>query len=81
VAGAAGVAGSGWGPIGFVELGYVAAAAFFVGTGMQLMIIAMRSGEISVVSPFRYTAILWAVVSGYAIWGALPDGPRLPASG
>jgi drug/metabolite transporter (DMT)-like permease len=80
-AGAAGVAGSGWGPIGFVELGCVAAAAFFVGTGMQLMIIAMRSGEISVVSPFRYTAILWAVVSGYAIWGALPDGPTVAGIG
>jgi drug/metabolite transporter (DMT)-like permease len=80
-AAAAGVAIDGWSPIGLKELGYVAAAAFFVGTGMQLMIVAMRSGEISVVSPFRYTAILWAVASGFVIWGTLPDGPTIAGIG
>ena len=80
-AGAVGVVEAGWGPIGLREFGCVVAAALFVGTGMQLMILAMRSGEISVISPFRYTAILWAVLSGFAIWGTLPDMPTLAGIG
>ena len=80
-AAAAGVVGSGWGPMGLRELGCVVAAALFVGTGTQLMIRAMRTGEISVISPFRYTAIVWAVVSGFAIWGTLPDMPTIAGIG
>lgn len=78
---AAGVVGTGWGPMGLRELGYVVAAALFVGTGTLLMIRAMRTGEISVISPFRYTALVWAVLSGYTIWGTLPDTPTLAGIG
>ncbi len=74
MAGATGVAGAGWDPIGLREIGCVIASALLVGTGMQLLIQSMRSGEVSVISPFRYTAILWAVVSGFVVWGTLPDG-------
>lgn len=74
MAGAAGVAGAGWDPIGSREIGCVIASALLVGTGMQLLIQSMRAGEVSVISPFRYTAILWAVLSGLVVWGALPDG-------
>lgn len=34
---------------------------------------AMRTGEIAVVSPFRYTATLFAVVAGYIVFGEIPD--------
>lgn len=39
-----------------------------------LGIVAMRTGEIAVVAPFRYSLILLALVLGYAIWGHVPDG-------
>ena len=29
--------------------------------------------EISVVSPFRYTLLLWGIVTGYVILGEVPD--------
>lgn len=74
LAGATGIAGAGWDPIGLREIGCVIASALLVGTGMQLLIQSMRSGEVSVISPFRYTAILWAVLSGLLVWGSLPDG-------
>jgi len=51
----------------------LASSAAVVGTGMQLMIRATRTGSVSVVSPFRYTAVLWAVVAGWLVWGDLPD--------
>ncbi|KAB2920005.1 MAG: DMT family transporter [Hyphomicrobiaceae bacterium] len=41
--------------------------------GHYWIIVAMRSGEIAVVAPFRYSIILWAILSGFLIWGEIPD--------
>lgn len=49
----------------------VTAACLFV--AYYFGVIAMRTGEIPVVAPFRYTSILFALVLGYAIWGHVPD--------
>ena len=35
----------------------------------------MRHGDIAVVAPFRYTIIIWAVISGLLVWGEVPDLP------
>jgi len=35
--------------------------------------IAMRSGEVSVVSPFRYVRLLFAIVIGLLVFGETPD--------
>jgi drug/metabolite transporter (DMT)-like permease len=51
----------------FLFAGVLNALAHFV------MIEAMRSGEAALVAPFRYTALLWAVVVGFVVWGHLPD--------
>ena len=32
-----------------------------------------RDGELSVVAPFRYTGLLWALVLGYIIWRHVPS--------
>jgi S-adenosylmethionine uptake transporter len=32
----------------------------------------MRFGEISIVSPFRYTALVWAILLGFAAFGDVP---------
>lgn len=36
-------------------------------------IVAMRTGEIPVVAPFRYASIVLALILGYFIWGHVPD--------
>jgi drug/metabolite transporter (DMT)-like permease len=41
----------------------------------NLVIYAMRTGELSAVSPFRYTLIPVALLLGYWIWGDVPDVP------
>lgn len=64
----------GWQPAGLAHLGAVCAAAVMVGAAMHLLVIGTRIGEASVIAGFRYTALLWGVVLGYAIWGDLP-GP------
>ena len=37
------------------------------------MIEALRLGEAAVISPVRYTSLIWAAAIGYAVWGDLPD--------
>ena len=32
-----------------------------------------RSGDISAIAPFRYTALLWALLLGYLVFGDVPD--------
>ena len=43
-----------------VSIGYIAAVA------------AMRFGEVTFVSPFRYTALLWAIVLGFLFFSEIP---------
>lgn len=56
-----------------VTIGGLFLSAIGVSCGYYASIIAMRSGEISVVAPFRYTAMLFALVWGYVIFGEIPD--------
>ena len=35
----------------------------------------MRTGEIAVVAPFRYSILLWAILAGFLVWGEVPDLP------
>jgi drug/metabolite transporter (DMT)-like permease len=39
----------------------------------HLIIVAMRHGEMGVIAPFRYSALLYALVLGHVIWGDVPD--------
>ena len=41
--------------------------------GNYWTILAFQTGEMSVVAPFRYTAVVFALLSGYLTFGELPD--------
>jgi drug/metabolite transporter (DMT)-like permease len=56
-----------------VTVGFLAAASVALLAGQFCLIAAMRTGEIAVVAPFRYSIILWAVFSGYLVWHEVPD--------
>jgi drug/metabolite transporter (DMT)-like permease len=62
------------------SLALLAAAAVFLLGGYYFMVDAMRYGEVAVVSPFRYSVILWAILVGIVIWGEWPDGMALLGS-
>jgi drug/metabolite transporter (DMT)-like permease len=55
----------------------LAGAAVFLLGGYYFMVDAMRYGEVAVVSPFRYSVILWAILVGILIWGEWPDAMAL----
>jgi S-adenosylmethionine uptake transporter len=62
-----------WNPVEPHVLGYLACSAAFLSGAFYFITEAMRYGEVSVVSPFRYSIIIWAIILGYLIWGQLPD--------
>ncbi|XWN31627.1 MAG: DMT family transporter [Devosia sp.] len=55
------------------ETGLLFCAGVFLLMGYVFGVSAMRVGDISAVSPFRYTVLLWALVIGYIWFGEVPD--------
>lgn len=62
-----------WQPPSALQLTQLAAASVFLSGGYYLIIIAMRGGEMSLIAPFRYTGLLFALVLGWALWGDVPN--------
>lgn len=48
-------------------------ASIGLSLGYFLLIVATRAGEVSAVQPFRYMALVWALIAGWTVWGHLPD--------
>jgi len=63
----------GWTPMTPGLAGLLCGGACFMLTGYVLIIIAVRTGEMSVVAPFRYTTLLWAFALGFLVFGNVPD--------
>lgn len=62
-----------WQPLTAGQLALLAAASVCLSGGYLLLTVSMRSGELSLVAPFRYTALLFAVVLGYVVWSDVPN--------
>jgi drug/metabolite transporter (DMT)-like permease len=73
IAAAAVSAIEGWQPLPMRQLALLIVASAFLSGGYYLVIDCMRHGELSVVAPFRYTAMLWALLLGYFVWGDVPN--------
>lgn len=62
-----------WQPANAKQIGLLAAASVFLSGGYFLLTVAMRAGEMSVIAPFRYTGLLFAIVLGWLVWGDVPN--------
>lgn len=69
-----GTAAEGWQEMTGGEVLKIIGASLFLIVGYITSVTAMRNGDIGVVSPFRYTSLLWAILLGYLVFGNLPDG-------
>jgi len=67
----------GWKAPSVHALGLLTFAAVLILIGYQCIIVSLRTGDISAVAPFRYTALLWAMLTGYLVFGHKPDGAML----
>jgi drug/metabolite transporter (DMT)-like permease len=57
--------------------GLIAGAATFGIAAYAALTTAMRSGQIAVVTPFRYTRLLFAMILGVTVFGERPDAATL----
>lgn len=73
ILGAAGTLIEGWQPIEASRFALLSGASLFIISGYVLSIMVMRVGEIGFVSPFRYTALIWAIILGIVAFGEVPD--------
>ncbi len=62
-----------WQPVWRRETGYVAAAAALMAAGSICIISAYRNTDVGVVSGYRYSVVILAVIMGYVVWGHVPD--------
>jgi len=67
----------GWTPPSGRALALLALAAVLLLIGYQCVIMALRTGDISAVAPFRYSALLWAMLLGDLVFGDRPDAMML----
>jgi drug/metabolite transporter (DMT)-like permease len=66
-----------WAPLTPASGTLLAASAILVTLGIVFVVIAFRDVEVSVVSPFRYSAVVWATLFGYLLWNEQPNGLAL----
>lgn len=70
----------GWQPVGLVPVLTMALAAGLLLVGYHFIIMAMREGEISFVSPFRYSSLLWAILLSTVVFNEAPDSYTIAGS-
>ncbi|QBY02336.1 DMT family transporter [Rhodophyticola sp. CCM32] len=72
--------GTSWQPVDMKAAGLVLAASTVIIVAYLFSIMVMRVGEIGFVAPFRYTALIWALILGWLIFGEWPDNLTLLGS-
>ena len=70
-------AGHGWRPMNAADVGLLAMAGCCVSVAFVLMTEAFRHAEASLVAPFRYSSVLWAMLIGAIAFGDRPSPAML----
>ena len=55
------------------QLGLLAMAAVFLASGYLFMVETLRLGDLSGTAPFRYSIMVFAIISGIAVFNEIPD--------
>lgn len=71
--GLAGLAYSGWQAVTAYEMLLIFGAAAALIVGYMFVVMVMRVGDIGFIAPFRYMALLWAILLGWLMFDSLPD--------
>jgi drug/metabolite transporter (DMT)-like permease len=66
-----------WVWLGWREIFMIACAAASSTAGFYWVVEALRRGDVAVVIPFRYSLILYGVLSGIIVFGEWPDAATL----
>ena len=66
-----------WTPLDLATLALLAGAALTFCFGMFYLTDSLRYGDASLVSPFKYSAVVVAIAMGYLIWDEVPSAGSL----
>jgi drug/metabolite transporter (DMT)-like permease len=55
------------------QIGMLALAACFLSSGYLLMVATLRAGELTATAPFRYSVMVFSILSGILVFGEVPD--------
>lgn len=69
-----------WIALEFRHLKVLLPASVFLFFGYQFIVLAMRTGDVSYVVPYRYTSLLWSIFLGYVFFTEVPDTLTLVGS-
>jgi drug/metabolite transporter (DMT)-like permease len=67
----------GWPMPSLGHAGLLVLSALIAGLGYQCYVLAIRTGELSFISPFRYVAVPLAILLGLVVWGEVPGPAKL----
>ena len=56
------------------QVGLLALAACFLSSGYLCMVATLRAGDVTGTAPFRYSVMVFAILSGILVFGEFPDG-------
>ena len=63
----------GWSAVKLSHIWIFITSSLLVGLAQYLMIEAFRLGEVALISPFKYSSLLWATLISLVIWDDLPS--------
>ena len=63
----------GWTALTLQDVAVLAVSGFSFGFGIFFMTDALRYGEAGLLSLYKYSTIIWALLLGYLVWGDVPD--------
>ena len=62
-----------WQPINLLSVILLGSVGIFFSTGVYLQILALSYARASIIQPFHYTLIFWAILFGYIFYKDIPD--------
>ncbi len=66
-----------WAPVSASTWSLIGGASLAIIGGYLFSVMTIRIGDIGFVAPFRYTAMVWALILGLLMFGEMPDMPMM----
>ena len=62
-----------WQPVNLESLWFFLPIGIFFSLGIYLQILALKNARASIIQPFHYTLIFWAIIFGFFFYEDIPD--------
>ena len=62
-----------WQPVNFNSLYFFVPIGLFFSLGIYFQILALKNARASIIQPFHYTLIFWAIIFGFFFYDDVPD--------